>query len=249
MTVKSAGTPPRIIPAAGSGSVKRWEMPEFGKSSQAAPLAAPEPAEATGETTDFRLPTAAEIEAVYVKAAEEGRAAGYAMGLQQGREEALRTAAGDIERLREILNGLAAPIDELDVAVEQALLGLALEIARQVIRHELTIHPDRIVPLLQEALKALPIRSHRPLLRLHPEDLALVQEALPELADQGIEAIADPELERGGLILAVALEGERVLPDRRWRQRDGTAVATELDLSLETRWRQVLEQLFGDLSR
>jgi len=249
VTVKPAETPPRIIPAEGTASAKRWEMPEFQNSKREAPVAPPVETAMGEEVADFRLPTAVEIEAVYAKAAEEGRAAGYAAGLEQGRQEALRAAGEDIERLRGILGSLAAPIDELDAAVEQALLGLALEIARQVIRHQLTVQPEVVLPLLREALKVLPIRSQRPLLRLHPEDLVLVREAFPELSDAGVEAIADPEIERGGLILSVALEGERSLPDRRWRQRKEAAVATELDLSLEARWRQVLEQLFGDLAR
>jgi len=249
VTVKSFGSPPQIIPAEGSASAKRWEMPEFSESAVATEAPGLGEAEPPVEASELRLPTTAEIEAVYAKAAEEGRAAGYAEGQQLGRREALQAAATDIERLRQILRGLAVPVDRLDAAVEQALLSLALEIARQVVRHELTTQPELILPLLREALKALPIRSRRPLLRLHPEDVALLREALPELADEGVETVADPDLERGGLILAVPLEGEPVVPDRRWGQRSEAAVATELDLSLATRWRQVLEQLFGDLAR
>jgi flagellar assembly protein FliH len=71
---------------------------------------------------------------------------------------------------------------------------------------------------------------------------------MPELVTQGVFLVADPNIERGGVILSAGIDEDGARPDRRWQGRDLDHAATQLDLRIETRWRATLERLFGELS-
>lgn len=171
---------------------------------------------------------------------QQGYREGYAEGLAAGRAQAEREAGA----LRTILAGLARPLAQLDQATEDSLAALALEIARQVLRHESKTQPEQVLFVLREALAAFPLRGGTPWVRLHPEDLSLARALAPEIEAAGVSLVADDGLERGDLILAADSEEKWARPDRRWRGRGHAEGETGLDLRLEERWRQVIAQLF-----
>ncbi|MEY2341103.1 FliH/SctL family protein [Acidithiobacillus sp. IBUN Pt1247-S3] len=195
---------------------------------------------------DVRLPTAEALQQMVAHAEEEGRQRGREEGYVAGREEGLQAARVDIQGFQRLAAQLAAPIQQLSDGVEQALLALALELAKQVIRQEVQTRPELILPLVRQALAVVPIGSEAPILRLHPKDCELIEEQLPELGNMGVVFAPDETLEQGSLVLQAGLDHDSLRPDRRWRERSAGA-ATELDLRLATRWRQVLETLFAGI--
>ena len=238
--------PQEVISRDAIVDLQRWRLPDM-----TAVAARAQPMEASGESITAQsvaLPTAEELQAIYGQAEREGREQGQREGYAAGYAEGMAAAAQDRQALRQILHDFSLPLRALDVSVEQALLALALEIARQVIRHELNLRPELLLPLLREALRVVPIRSKPPSIRLHPDDLALVERLMPELTEQGVVLQADAELERGGVLMAASLDVDAARPDRRWQGREFDHAATQLDLRLETRWRETLDQLFGEIS-
>lgn len=162
-----------------SGEYRRWQAPEVDVSTDQ---------EVGG------LMTAERIETLEQAARADGYEAGYQEGLAAGQAEITRR----VERLEGTLQALAQPLAECDEAVEQELLAIATALARQLVRRELQLQPDDIVPVIREAIAALPAASGTVEVRLHPDDAELVREALSIEPDAVAWSLtADPELTHG----------------------------------------------------
>ncbi|MDE2477840.1 MAG: flagellar assembly protein FliH [Betaproteobacteria bacterium] len=235
-----------IIPKESAGKARAWAAPELGSG---APREAGRGASAgvPGTPGGPPLPTARDLEAVFEAAREQGRREGFEQGYQEGRAGGLQAgrqqAQAELESVRALLQRLGTAAAALDAELEASLVALAMELARQVIVHELRTQPQQVLDVLQKALAAFPARAGVPWVRLHPDDAALLGELAPELEESGMGLVADPTLQRGDLVLGAGPEGSRAHPERRWRVRDAQA---ELDLRLEERWRQVMARLFEE---
>lgn len=222
------------------GAYRRWEPTDFDvDASTPAPLplspapeavAPPEPE----PLVDLQLPTAEEIErmheeiraAAFAEGREEGHAVGHAAGLAAGRAaghaEGKAQAEAEAARLATLADGLERALGELDREVAEELMALAIELARQMVRQTLAQHPESILDTIRGALQQLP-QGHAQI-RLHPDDLALARQHLGEqLSHAGHRLQEDLALERGGCRLDTP--------------------AAQVDATLETRWRRVLESL------
>lgn len=130
----------------------------------------------------------------------------YDEAFAQGREAGRQAGLDELAELTASLNGLIAalaePFRELDDEVERALVDLAIRVARQIIRREISVDPGQIIGVLREAVELLPVTSRNIEVHLHPEDAAVVRAAFgaarAELAWQLVE---DPVLTRGGLLV------------------------------------------------
>jgi len=221
-----------IIPKEDLPAFQKWQVGSFDK--KAAPLAAPakspEPQPASTSEAPVSqpelpgLPTAEEVERIY----EEARAAGYAAGLAEGRasaEEQVRETAIDAARqYRTLLDNLNHALDTLDQSVAEELLGLAIEIATQVTRGIISARSDALLPVVREAIASLPMQQNNVVLRLNPSDAASIRALLgEEFAQTGTQIVEDSEISIGGCRLL--------------------AGASEVDASIETRWKRVLESI------
>ncbi len=168
------------------------------------------------------LLTAAQIEQVQQQAYEEA----YALGLEEGRtagREQVKSKAMEFDRL---LQALHKPFEELDEQVEQELVTLSISLVRQLVRRELRADPGQVIAVVREAMALLPVASRNIRVHLHPEDAALVREALSVSDDERSWVIVeDPVLSRGGC---------KVNTDY-----------SQVDASLETRMVQFFAQVFG----
>lgn len=107
---------------------------------------------------------------------EQGKAQGLAEGRRTGEEQGRREALAHFE-------GLAAPIDELrrnlealltdyERALRKEVIDLVAKVSQQVIRTELTLQPERLLSLVDEALATLPRAPKTPIeVFLNREDL------------------------------------------------------------------------------
>ncbi len=196
---------------------ERWELAEFDgtpstTTRRPAPAAPPQP-EAPPQPA-VELPTAEDVERIMQQARDEGYKAGYQEGQAKARDEAARLgrAAGKIE----------SALKGLDSEVADELLALSLELARLVLRSEITARPESLLAVIQEALGQLP--HQHAAIYLNPDDASLVRSYLgDQLAHAGHRILEDPKLARGDCML--------------------DAGGSHVDAAVATRWRRVVEGL------
>ena len=100
----------------------------------------------------------------------------------------------------------------------------ATEIAHQVVRQTLQIKPEMILPVVREAVASLNVLNGHPALFLHPDDARLVRQKIGEqLTHNNWRIIEDAGLTRGGCRVEMG--------------------ASEVDATVETRWRRVIEAM------
>lgn len=173
---------------------------------------------------------------------EEGRAHGRAEGLAAARDEAralLGAAQREAADLLASARREAAALREAAQADREALLGslepqlvrLALQIARQILKAEVTLRPDAVVPMLAAALAK--VRGGRPRVRLGPDDAARLGPRWAEVAGQftggEAELVADPSLAPGEFVLH---SDQGTVDGRLDAQLGEVAAALEAGLSL-----------------
>lgn len=202
-----------------ANAVSLWDLPEV-----------------SGEPVQARRAgkTVAEIEEVERQAYEEayakGLAAGHAAGLAAGKAEydkVIAQAHAQVERLAQIIDSLAKPLEDVDAQVETELTNLALTVARQLVRRELRVDPAQVIAIIRETIALLPAAARDVRVHLHPEDAAVVRERLAEPAtERAWRIVEDPVMTRGGC---------RV-----------TTEHAQIDARLETRINEVIATILGD---
>lgn len=206
---------------------ERWELASFEDEVALAPppAAAPEPPKQNEPALD---PEA--IERICAAARKEGYEAGFQAGYQdgvkKGYESGQTAVRAEAERIRQVADELDRALKELDQQIADELVALAIEIARQVVRHEVTLRPAAIVGVVSEALAQLP--HQHAMIRLNPDDAALVRASLGEaLSHAGHRIVEEPHLKSGDCFLE--------------------AGGCQIDASLATRWRRVIEALGNEV--
>jgi flagellar assembly protein FliH len=167
--------------------------------------------------------TADKLEAIHKQAYQEGFAQGHKEGLEAGQKE----IATQMQRLKQILNALAEPLQAADDQVEQELIALAMAVAKQIIRREIEQNPEQVTALVREAMAELPSSARNVRIYLHPDDAVLVREALNTEEDETApwKIVEDMVLTRGGC---------RVESD-----------TSRVDASLDKRLNAILSELLG----
>ena len=178
-------------------------------------------AASAGEQT----PPAVDAEAELARLRETARAEGYAEGLAAGRAEG-EQACG---RMKQLAESFGTTLDNFDFRLADMVLELALDVARQVVAGELAARPDRILDVVNMALKQMAETSREARLLLNPEDAALVRPHLDQVLDKNrLRIVEDARIVRGGCLIETG-QGD-------------------LDATLPARWRQVVQVLGSNLN-
>jgi len=196
----------RVITAAELGEVAPWGPPAVD-----APGAAKGGAVTAGVLEDLQ-------QEAYHEAYQQGLKEGAAAGREQLRAR--------VERIDHLLTDLSRPLAELDSAVQDELLALAMALARQIVRRELKQDPTQIIGIVREAVAQLPIAVRDVRVQLHPQDAAIVREHLaPAERERAWTLVEDPMMMRGGCQVLSA--------------------SSRIDMRLETRLGALLSELMG----
>jgi flagellar assembly protein FliH len=172
------------------------------------------------------MPTARNLEELHKQAYEEGLACGRRDGYEHGIEQAAADIKEGKELLLSLLDNLAEPFAELDDEVVQSVADLALLVARHLIRRELRAEPGEVVAVVRETISQLPVASRNPFIRLNPDDVDLVRNALAIGDDpRSWRLEPDPLVMRGGCL--VETESSRI------------------DASVETRLAAIASKMLG----
>ncbi len=179
---------------------ERWELPNVGDGGASASHAA----------NDLPpQPTVRDLEALEQQARDEGRAAGMAEGRAIAQQELLQRLA----QFDALCEAAARPLKAMDDQVLRELAQLAMVVAGRVVAHELKLSPELVAHAVREASGALPAATRELRVRLHPQDLALLQSL--GAVEKYWTLQADPALARGDCVL----EGERSRLDARVETR------------------------------
>lgn len=210
---------------------ERWELAQFDAPAETRPAEEELPAE---PTVQVQMPTAEEVERIhqeahsqgYAAGEAEGRSAGLADGHAEGRAagyaEGQAAAAAEAHRLAAAADRLEAALAALDTDVADELLALAVELARDTVRSEISARPDALLNVVREALAQLP--HQHAAIYLNPEDASLLRSYMGDaLAHSGHRIHEDVKLAPGDCLIE--------------------AGGSHIDATVATRWRRVLAGL------
>lgn len=183
-------------------------------------------------TRDHDNPTA---RAAFALGRQRGYEAGLRTGQQEGFAEGARVLqqresdhASDVaDRLHAVLARFQDQMVGLESQVASDLVSLAIDIARQVLRRELVLAKDGLIPVATEALRALGEGISHIELRVHPGDAKLLAEHLNKQPNGArCHLVEDSSIRPGGLRL----------------EADSGVV----DATFEARWQAVMANLGRD---
>lgn len=167
--------------------------------------------------------SARQLEEIYKQAFQEA----WNQGQQQGLEAGQQQIKEQVSLLHQLYNTLASPLQELDDTVESELVELVIVLLKQLVRRELKLEPGQVVAVVKDALRALPMSSRNIQVRLNPEDLRLVQDALGAPGEnQHWQLVDDPVISRGGCKVVTS--------------------TSQIDSSVESQVAILIAQVFGD---
>ncbi len=135
------------------------------------------------------------------QAIDEGRET----GLAEGRAAVAQENAAQLAAINALLDEINAERDDFYMRSEPELVALAITIAEKVLAEQLAVKPETVVNLTRTHMKR--IRERETLrVRVHPEDLALLAEARPQLLGEidgvrELQLFEDRRVGRGGVIL------------------------------------------------
>lgn len=220
----------RVIPKEQLTAYQRWELGSF-ESNHAAPqpAAPPLPSPDPESVLSVPLPTAAAIERIQQEAWQEGHDMGFAEGRKAGYEDGYKTGEVHAERLRQLAEALKVESLRQDEAIAREVLELSLYVAQQVLRTSIQAKPEGILIVIREALQSLPTLSGHHKVVVHPADAAVVREWLDgEHGHLSWKVTEDAQMSPGGFRFESA--------------------HSDLDASMETRWREIIACLGTDTS-
>ena len=101
-----------------------------------------------------------------------------------------------------LMQSMGDQLDALEQNMANCLALSATQLARQIVRSELSVHPELVEAVAREATEALLLSARHITLRVHPDDHPLVaQGAADVLAARGARLIADAQIARGGCLV------------------------------------------------
>jgi flagellar assembly protein FliH len=167
---------------------------------------------------------------------QEGYAKGFADGQAEGRAQAMGEAQQQVRafldnqgqdtarQLAALVESAHAQLDAAQQVAARGMLELACELARQVLRHEISVNPNVLLPVIREALAPLIADSKSAVIKLHPLDMDMLQDVLrADYPNLPLTLLADDAISRGGCVVQSA--------------------GTQIDGTLEKRWARAVGQL------
>jgi flagellar assembly protein FliH len=132
---------------------------------------------------------------------ERERAQAFESGREAGGNAARQELQAPLERVARSLIELSTCRARYRKETEREVVQLALEIARRILRRELSVDPEAILGLVRAGLESVSLREVLEV-RTHPAHAETVRLCLNKLgAPAGMAVIADPHLEPGALLV------------------------------------------------
>jgi len=162
----------------------------------------------------------AELQAQQLRAARQsGYQDGYRDGLVALEGFKQSFASQTTTQVGALIRSVGEQLDAMQQDMARALAATATALARQVLRSELATRPECVTQVAEQALDALLLSARHIVLRVHPDDHALIVAGSAEaIAARGARLVADPQVERGGCRLESDIGLVDATIDERWRR-------------------------------
>jgi flagellar assembly protein FliH len=150
----------------------------------------------------------------------------YRQGLAAGRQEAALQLDAERAALKSLSDAFQEMMQEFEQGLARDVLSMSLELSKLIVRQSLHVKPDLVLSVVREAVSGLVGLDEHTTVHLHPADAAFLREIARDdsaLASLPWKIVDDAGIERGGCRLETA--------------------TTEVDATLETRWRRVIAAL------
>lgn len=182
----------RFIPREELGDFASWQPDPFADRPGKPTAASAQPAPAEPDAAEWQARVGAARQAGYQDGYRDGMAA-----LENFKQTFAQQATAQVGAL---LDAFDSQLMALDGELAQSLARTAVELARQVLRSELTQRPELVAQVATDAVNAVMLSARHIAVHVHPQDLPLVAEGAEEtLAARGARLLADPSIERGGV--------------------------------------------------
>jgi flagellar assembly protein FliH len=162
----------------------------------------------------------------------------FEQGRQRGRDEmaeALQTQTRDaLEAFRQqqvvevgtpvasVMAAFQQGLDGVEQSLARRLAGIAMQMARQVVRSELQTRATLVVEVVQEALDEVLLSARHITVKVHPDDLIWIEQGCRDAFEaRGARLIADHHLARGDCLV----ESDLGVVDARLATRWASTVA------------------------
>jgi flagellar assembly protein FliH len=206
-----AGAGATAAAAAGARFIPRRSLPAF---TSWQPVAFDEPEDVP--------PSRDEIDAEVAIARQRGYDQGYGEGIAAQKALDDERAQQARQQVGTLLAAFDAELTSLEHAMAQTLARAATRLAREVLRAELATKPEHVAALARDAVDALLASARHIVVKVHPQDVALVEHGAGDVIHaRGGRIVADPTIGRGGARIASDIGGVDATLAARWR--DATA--------------------------
>jgi flagellar assembly protein FliH len=162
----------------------------------------------------------AELLAQQLRAARQtGYQDGYRDGLVALEGFKQSFAAQTTTQVGTLVRAVGEQLDALQQEMARTLAASAASLARQVLRSELEARPGCIAAVAEQAIDALLLSARHIVLRIHPDDHALITGSSAEaIAARGARLVADATIGRGGCRIESDIGLVDATIDERWRR-------------------------------
>lgn len=218
-----------LLPKEKQTAFQRWEMTSFGDV---------RPAQVERQQAEQKV-TQAELEHIRETARNEAYGAAYQEAYQSGYQEGRANGEREMqEKTVLVLSQLELLRDQFSEQLQLAhhdigheFIQLALEFANALSQAHLSIHPEAITDIVEQAIQSLPAISQPAHLILNPDDLKLIRElAGDRLQNDGWRLSSDQHLRPGGCRIETAKNLLDASYESRWE-----AITQELKIAFQTR--------------
>lgn len=132
-----------------------------------------------------------------------------------------------------VLTSFDHELGELEQQIAASVARIATQLARQVVRSELSARPELVVQVAIDAVNAVLMSARQITVYVNPEDHAAIAQGAGEvLAARGARLVGQPNIERGGVLIESDAGTVDARISARWNhavQALGTGVDWTLD--------------------
>lgn len=170
------------------------------------------------------------LEHAVAEARQQAFADGFAHGHDAGGKEvrdaleaAMRRSTEEAGmRLGQLMHSMTDQLIDCEQKIARQILDLACEIARQVVRQELQSNTGHLRAVIGEALEQIVEDGLPATVRMHPDDLALMKDALLDtLGENAPEFVADVTITPGGCLVQTPSATVDATIEKRWSRALG----------------------------
>jgi len=125
---------------------------------------------------------------------------------KEGYNEGIAQAQNDISALKNELVNFAGAKQAVFDAISPEILAISIDIAKKIIKTEVTQNPQLVIANIQDCLKELSKEETKVMLKINPADVSTVKEQIPTMLetaglDVKIMVVPDPSIMQGGGII------------------------------------------------